>query len=657
MVVRYDVEKWSEMDLCRRIRSLDDDALPDDVDALPIGEDADAPDTSNPLKELVLTSGAIACSYVGGPLAAVAPGLLAAGGRSMFRRCAYALTKRKSVNVDVLDTAAVALLAVQGQWGTAFFMTWLVNLADYIRTATMERSRGAIRDVFSSSDRRAWVVRAETKERVPVDEITLDDTVVVYSGERIPVDGEVLSGTALIDEKAITGESMPVEKSEGAEVFAATVVTEGKVYVRPERIGSETEAARIVKLVQGSPLRDTKIQNYAEKWADEFVPYSLMAAGAAGLISGNLGRASSLLIIDYGTGIRVAAPTTVLSAMARAAREGVLIKGGRHLERLAEIDAIVFDKTGTLTAGRPEVADITPYNGIGDGDAVLSLAAAAEQRLNHPVSEAVVRAARSKGLHIPERQSSDYAIGMGVEACVGRARVLVGSRQFMLRHEIDLPDDVERERVRIEESAMSPLFVACDAEIAGTLGLADPIRPESADAIEALRSRGVKRFVMLTGDRPAAARRVADQLGLSDVVAEAFPEDKVKAVEALKREGYTVAVIGDGINDSPALARADVGIAVKGGTDVARETAHVILLQDSLQKVPLAIDVARASTDLIRQNWRIISTPNTAALALCLIGAIGPIGATIISNGCAVVAAGNALRPLWDANFVSRRAV
>jgi Cu2+-exporting ATPase len=599
---------------------------------------------------LALSSAAVALGALAE--ASIAPWLVAGAAVPIFMRAFEAITQRGKLNVDVLDAAATAVLAVQGQIQTAAVMVWLVSLGDVIRDLTMQRSRRAIEELFDGRTQFAWVVRDGEKMRVRVEEIRDGDQVVVYPGELIPVDGMVVSGRATVDQQILTGESMPVERDVGDQVFAATVVRDGKLYLSATQVGRETMAAKVVQLVQQAPVRETRIQNYAEQFADRLVPWSFSGAGGAFVLSGDVNRAAALLIVDYGTGIRVAAPTTVLASMTKAARQGILIKGGRHLERLAEVDAIVFDKTGTLTLGTPEVVEVLPYREEEmSTERMVALAAAAQQRFTHPVAEAIVRTAMAQGLSIPERETSEYLIGRGVKATVDGSVVLVGSQRFMTINRVSVRRAGEDLR-RINEVAASPVFIAIDGQLVGVLVLADPLRPEAGAIVQALRERGIAEVVMLTGDHPAVAKRVAETLGISRYIAEALPDQKAALVKTLQCEGHTVAVAGDGINDSPALAQADVGIAVRGGAEVARETAHVALLEGNLWKIPQAIDIARESIHLIRQNWNLMFYPNTAAIALSLPGLIGPIGATLISNGSAVLATLNALRPLLDGQSV-----
>jgi heavy metal translocating P-type ATPase len=597
---------------------------------------------------LGLSTAAVALGFLAE--SAVAPWCLAVAAIPIFQRAFDAIVQRGKLNVDVLDAAATTVLVAQGQVTTAAAMVWLVALGDFIRDITMQQSRRAIEGLLDGKIQSAWVLREGKKIRVNVEEVQAGDQVVVYPGELIPVDGTVLSGKAMVDQKILSGESLPVEKGEGDQVYAATVVRDGKLYLQAAKVGQETLAAKVVQLVRDAPVRETRVQNYAEQFAGRMVPWSFLGAGASLVFSRNAGTAASLLIVDYGTGIRVAAPTTVLSSMTKAARQGILIKGGRYLEQLAEMDAIVFDKTGTLTLGVPEVAELVHYDhGDLSPDMILQMAAAAQQRLTHPVAEAIVRAARCRGLEIPERDGSEYLIGQGVEAVVNGRVVLAGSQRFMTGKGIALLQAREDLR-RIEEAAAAPILVAIDGTLCALFVLADPLRLEAAAVVQALRAQGIKEIIMLTGDHPAVANRVAGSLGIERYVAEALPAHKAELVRTLQAEGHTVAVVGDGINDSPALAQADVGISVHSGADVARETAHVALLEGNLWKIPLAIDVARESMHLIRQNWDLVFYPSTAAIALSLAGIIGPVGATVISNGSAVLAATNALRPLFDSH-------
>ncbi len=599
--------------------------------------------------ELSLSSAGIALGVLCEPLAPVLlPVLLAGSALPMLKRAYEAFAREGRLTVDVLDASATALLSLQGQFTMATFMVWLINLGDCIRDATVSQARAAVESVLSYRESFAWVVKGRRKVKVPVARIAVGDTVVVYPGDRIPVDGVVLSGKAAVDQRALTGESMPVDKEAGARVYAATVVQDGKVYIRTVQVGDQTEAAKIVHLVEGAPAHETAIQNYAERWANDLVPYSFVGASLRGLFAQGSG-AASVLVIDYGTGIRIAAPTAVLATMTHAVRHGILFKGGRALEQLAQVDAVVLDKTGTLTTGRPEVTEVRAYGKV-SRNKVLALAAAAEQRLNHPVAQAIVRAATGARLKIPSRKSSDYAIGLGVTSRVNGSVVQVGCVRYMEELGIELPPKARQDLAAMGQQSVSPVCVAVDGVLAGMIGSADQIRSEARLVMQSLKDLGIKEIVMLTGDHRTVADHVGKQLGLTRYEAEMMPAQKVAAVQALQQRGYRVAFIGDGINDSPAIGHADVGIAMQGGADVAQDTAHVVLLNGDLKSIPQAIRLAREAVDLIEENWNIIAVPNTVALALACCGVLGPGAATLLSNGSAILATGNALRPLWNGN-------
>jgi Cu2+-exporting ATPase len=644
LTISFDPKLWTAGKLCTYLQGLSSARLLALRKTFASSEKP-APQEAGSGFELVLSTAGLACVAAEVITAPLVPFLLLGSALPMFARAFESFGRRDTLTVDVLDASATTLLACQGQWPMALFMVWLVNLGDYIRDITVMQAQDAVKEVLAYRRTPAWVVRKGRTMQVTVEEVQAGETVVVYPGERIPVDGTVLKGKATVDQQALTGESVPVEKAAGDVVHAATVVQDGKLYARADRVGEDTEAARIVRMVQDAPAHETRIQNYAESLANKLVPYSFAGAAANGLMSQSLASSASVLIIDYGTGIRIAAPTAVLASMTKAVRHGILIKGGRSMEQLSGVDAIVFDKTGTLTTGSPQVTEIYTYNGITRTD-VLGFAAACEQRLTHPVAKAIVLAAESRGIVVPERSDSNYTIGLGVEARVDGCLVHVGCERFMTTKHVAMPAGVKHHLNEIGQEAMSPVCVAVNGELVGTLAYADPVRQESADVIQHLRDRGIGHIAMLTGDHAPVAARVAAAVDISDFIADALPGDKVAYVQELQRKGFRVAVVGDGINDSPALARADVGIAVSGGADVAEATAQVVLLNGGLWKVPLALDISREALDLIHQNWKIISVPNTVALGLAVFGAIGTGAATLLSNGSAILATANALRPL-----------
>ncbi len=606
---------------------------------------ADIPlDDSLGLNPLVIPSLALVLSVAGGVPAVVAGTVFGISTLPVAGRALSSLRERRAT-VDQLDFSALVVLAALGQYFTGSLMTWLIGLGDYIRARTMRKSRRAISDLLSPAGQRAWREVDGDVVSVAVESLEAGDIVIVYPGDHIPVDGVVSSGRAVVDQKILTGESVPVLREPGDPVFALTSVADGQLSIRVEHIGRETRAGQVVSLIENAPLSDTRVQNYASMMGDRLVLPIFGLAGVAYLISGDPVRLASVLILDFATGIRVSAPTAILSAMIDASRRGLFIKGGKAMEKLATVDAIVFDKTGTLTIGAPKVTRVSSFTPEFDDEEVLRLAASAEANLKHPAAQAIVTAARDRGLAIEPPVDMEYLLGLGIVTAIGTRRVQVGSRRFMLQTEIDIAA-AEQVAAECADLGHSTAYVAVDGVLAGLLTYADTARPESAAVVQALLDRGVKRIVMLTGDTAATAHAMADHLKITDVIADAFPEQKADVVGQLRDEGYTVAVIGDGVNDSPAFTRADVGISVAHGADVAKETADVILLDSNLWGLPRAIDISRGAMGILKQNINIIIGPTAVGLAGSVIGVSTPLISTVINNGTTVIAGLNSLRPL-----------
>jgi heavy metal translocating P-type ATPase len=550
------------------------------------------------------------------------------------------------LNVDFLDTLAIAASLAQGNPLAGAIVTWLIKLGDFIRDLTAASSRRAMSELLEFQANNAWVIRDGSIISVPASALVVGDAVVVYPGEMIPVDGEIIAGQALIDQKTITGEGLPVVRSKGQAAFAATVIRDGQLTLRAIQVGSDTAAGQIAHLVESAPLGDTRMQNHAERLADRLVVPTLVLATGTALISADVNRFLSLVIVDYGTGIRVAAPTAVLSSMTHAARAGIIIKSGGHMERLAEVDTVVFDKTGTLTHGTPAIVHVIMYEKYLTPEHVLGLAAAAEARLRHPVAEALRTRARELAVNIPLCEETQYHIGLGVEGHVNGYYVHVGNERFMSQSDIRI-GVAAADRARLDRQGYSCLYVAVDGRLAGLVPYADQIRSESRDVVERLHAMGIEDSVMLTGDGAVVARAVGRRIGVTRLFSDMLPADKASVIQDFQRSGKVVAMVGDGINDSPALSYADVGIAMKHGAQVAHESAHVVLMEDSLWKLVKAFEVSRGAVNLIRQNYAIVAGLNTLALALALPGGlISPSMTALISNGSAILASLNGIRPI-----------
>jgi len=596
---------------------------------------------------LVLPTISLALAFSANPLVlAVNFPLMAWNAYPIALRAWRVWSRERRLNIDFLDTLAISASVAQGNPMAGAVVTWLIKLGDWIRDLTAAGSRRAVADLLEFQSRTAWVIRDGVVVSVPAKALAVNDMVVVYPGEMIPVDGEIIVGSAMIDQKAITGESLPVARGVGQAAFAATVLHDGQLTIRAIRVGAETTAGQIARLVDSAPLGDTRMQNHAEKLADRLVVPTLALATGTAALTGDFNRFLSLVIVDYGTGIRVAAPTAVLSSMTEAARAGIIIKSGAHMERLCEVDTIVFDKTGTLSHGEPTVYDITAYHDRVTPRHLVGLAAAAETKLKHPVAEALRVKARQLRANIPECDEMQYKLGLGVQGRVNGYYLHVGSDRFFRQSGISL-DRCVADRERYAERGWSCLHVAIDGELTGVVAYADRIRDESRSVIARLAELGMKDSIMLTGDNETVARAVRRALGLTNHFAEMLPADKAEAIRELRRKGRVVAMVGDGINDSPALAHADVGIAMRHGADIAHESAHVVLMEDSLGKVVRAVEISRGAVRLVRQNYAIVAGLNTLALGLALpSGLASPVTTALISNGSAVLASLNGLRPL-----------
>jgi len=448
-----------------------------------------------------------------------------------------------------------------------------------------------------------------------------------------------------VDQKSLTGESMAVLKSTGDTVYAGTVSLDGFLTIRTLRVGDETSVARIVQIVVEGAKRTTAIEDYARKFGDHLVLPSLAVSGAVAGLSGDFNRFTSMIIVDFGTGMRVSAPTAVLAQMITAAKSGIIIKGGQSIEKINKADTVIFDKTGTLTLGQPAVQNIIAMTDFyGEKDLML-FSAAAESKFCHPVAHAVLQKAIEIGLDIPEAETSQYHIGYGVESKVQGNIILLGSQRFLEKKKIDTA--FAKEHIEIsQQSGQSVLLIGVNGKLAGIITYSDALRPEAKEVVQSLRTIGIKKVIMLTGDNRLTAKAIANQLGLDAFECEVLPDQKLGYVNNLKENGHTVVVVGDGINDSPALTVADVGITVRGGTELAKASSDIILMTDDLRKILETFRVSKDAIDLIKENKKIIFFLNSIAFAGAALGVASPAITSAISDGASILATLNSLRPL-----------
>lgn len=560
-------------------------------------------------------------------------------------RAAQTAIQEGKLGVDGLDGMAAVMMIAQQNLKAASFMAALIGMGEYIRELTAQRCQKMMDDLMGLAGCSAWLVKGNKRVCIPAEQVEVGDTVVIYPGELVPIDGTVLRGIASVNQAALTGESIPVEVSPGSHVLAGTYLEQGKVYVHCDANIRDSRAGRVIEMVKSAPVFETRTQNYAAQLADKLVLPIVATAAICGLMTKNVTRVMSVLIFDFSTGIRISAPTAILASMQRAGRHGILIKSGGAVERLAQVDAIVMDKTGTLTLGEPSVTGVYPLNEFSMED-VLSHAAAVEQRLHHPAARAILQYARKILDKIPDRDDSEHTTGMGVGAHVAGRLVLCGSRRFMHAEKIDTRDAVILEN-DIHHNGESVAYVAIDGKLAGMISYADKLRPEVPWVVRQLLKQGIKKIYMATGDHEHAARAIAKQAGIEEVFANSFPEQKAELVKQLKAQGYTVAVVGDGINDSPALAHADLGISLHSATDAAQENSDVLLTDNDLSRLPEAIDISRKAMGLVRENLSLTAIPNGVGIGLAATGLIGPAMSTLLNNGSAIIAAFNSLRPLF----------
>lgn len=548
------------------------------------------------------------------------------------------------LNVEVLDAAAIGVSLLRRDFLSASTIIFLLAVGDVLADWTRRKSRQKLAEELAMRVDTVWI-REEGKEKaIPFSELQKDQVVVVRSGTAIPVDGPVLEGEALVNESAMTGESLGVLRKAGSFVYAGTVVEEGELLVRVRDKGDATRIQSILQFIDSSEELKAGIQSHAEHMADAIVPYSFGLSLATFLLTGNLMKASSALMVDYSCAIKLATPLAILAAMREGASRGVLFKGGRFLETMGKADTIVFDKTGTLTEARPDITAVIPFEGRTERD-VLRLAACLEEHFPHPVARAVVHCAEKRDVKHHEMHAKvSYIAAHGIVSTVGEDRVVIGSRHFLAEDEqVDL-SSAEAVEMDAAQKGHSLLYLGVGGRLAGVLCVSDPIRPEAAGVLRRLRAAGFTRQVMLTGDGKHTAATVAAQLGITEFAAQILPHQKAEYIKKLQAEGCTVVMVGDGINDSPAMALADVGVAVQDGTDLAREVSDVMLQGHGIGGLLLARELSVRSMGRIRANFAAIVAGNSLLLGLGLFGTLMPASSALFHNLLTVLVSGNSLR-------------
>ncbi|WP_292975306.1 manganese-exporting P-type ATPase CtpC [Mycobacterium sp.] len=567
-----------------------------------------------------------------------------------FLRGALRSLRSGRAGTDALVTAATVASLVLRENVVALTVLWLLNIGEYLQDLTLRRTRRAISDLLRGTADTAWVLIADgeqqgTEVQVPVDTLQIGDDVVVYDHVAIPVDGEVVDGEAVVDQSAITGETLPVSIVAGSAVHAGSVVLRGRLVIRARAVGNQTTIGRIISRVEEAQHDRAPIQTVGENFSRRFVPISFIVSAVTLALTGDVRRAMTMLLIACPCAVGLSTPTVISAAIGNGARRGILIKGGSHLEQAGRVDAIVFDKTGTLTVGRPVVTNIIALHDDWQPEQVLAYAASSELHSRHPLAEAVIRSTEERRITIPPHEECEVLVGLGMRTWADGRTLLLGSPSLLRAENVTVSQEAADWVDTLRRQAETPLLLAVDETLVGLISLRDEVRSEAPEVLKQLRTNGIRRIVMLTGDHPEIAAVVAAELGIDEWRAEVMPEDKLEVVRQLQDEGYVVGMVGDGINDAPALAAADIGIAMGlAGTDVAVETADVALANDDLRRLLDVGDLGARAVEVIRQNYGMSIAVNAAGLLIGAGGALSPVLAAILHNASSVAVVANSSR-------------
>ena len=538
----------------------------------------------------------------------------------------------RKLEVEVLDALSITASLLRGDYSTAGSVMFLLTVGSLLEEWTRKKSLDDLARSMALNVDKVWVRTPQGEVLVPLTRVHAGDEVVVRSGNMIPLDGMVLEGEAMVNQAALTGESMPVRKTTGATVYAGTVVEEGECVLVAKAEGGANRYDKIVAMIEESEKLKSGTENRALQLADRLVPWCLAGTVATYAFTRNVTRAISILMVDFSCALKLSMPLAVLSAMRECGEYHITVKGGKYLEALAKADTIVFDKTGTLTRATPQVVQVVPFSGCEERE-VLQLAACLEEHFPHSMANAVVRAARERGISHEEMHSEvEYIVAHGIASRVSGERVVIGSHHFVFEDEhCTIPED-EREKFDNLEPEYSHLYLAASGRLAGVICIADPLRPEASRVLRALRGLGITNTVMMTGDSERTAAAIAKQVGVDQFFAEVLPEDKAAFVQKAKSEGHTVVMIGDGINDSPALSAADVGIAINSGAAIAREIADVTIKADSLEELVILKTIANSLQRRVSANYHFVLTFNSALIALGAMGILQPASSAMLHN-------------------------
>ncbi|MCW6080808.1 heavy metal translocating P-type ATPase [Clostridium sporogenes] len=554
-------------------------------------------------------------------------------------------------NADALTVSSIIASLLAGNGVSSLMIILLSDIAELLTSYTMVQTRKSIEDMLSLKEEYAWKqIEDGSVSKVKIESLKPEDLVIVHAGEKITVDGQVVCGEAVVDQSSVTGEFIPVIKKEKDSVFAGTLVKNGDITIKTEKAGDKTVVSRIVHLVEDAVYQRAPIQNYADQFSSYLIPFNFLFAGITYLATKSSSRALNMLVIDFSCGIRLSTAAAFSAAINTAVRNGVLIKGGNYIEALSKADTLILDKTGTLTEGRPEVKTIIKAKDYMDEKEILALAAAAEEVSKHPMAVAVLNKARALALEIPKHKDTKNHISRGIETIVGEDLIRVGSKNFMIENKIDV-SFMEEKLEKNFTTGQNIIYVSKNKKLLGSIIIEDKMRENMKKSLNNLRYQGINEMILLTGDTKEQAEIVATKMGVDSFEAELLPEDKAKAILKLQSKGSGVIMIGDGINDAPALSYADVGISLgKGTTDVAMETSDITVQLDNPMAIPEITVMSKKTMDIISENFGIVLSINSLGLILGAAGVLPVFWGAVLHNSSTIFVVANSLR-LFFYNF------
>ena len=566
-----------------------------------------------------------------------------------FFRAAWASLRAHRLDVPVLDAAAIAMGFMQGNGASAGRSMYLLHVSDALEDYTQRRSESSLAQSLMAIPTAARKLEGDLEIEIPLDQLQQGDVVVARLGDSVPVDGKVISGQAAVNQSSLTGEPLAIMRTQGDTVYAGTVVEDGEICILVTGDPQASKIRSIVALMEQSEAMKSATQKRIENMADKLVPWNFLLAGVVALTTRSLSKTAAALMVDYSCALKLSGSIAVMAAQRESAKHGFIVKGSRYFEAMAEADVIVFDKTGTLTAAEPSVCRVESYCEE-TTDEILRLAACFEEHFPHPVARAVVNAALEKDLEHRERHAEvEYIIAHGIASSIDGKRAVIGSEHFVLEDEHIAVSDEVLEKIHATANGASPLLMAVDGVLAGVIYIEDPLKPGTKEVVNQLRAEGFKRIIMLTGDNESAAQKAAEAAGVDEFRANLLPEDKHALVSKLQEEGYKVAMIGDGVNDAPALAAAHVSIAMSGGSAVAREAADISLVSDNLGALVELRKLCRALQARMAAGYRFTIGFNSLLLALGIGGVISPQASSAAHNGSTIALSALNARPYLPA--------